>query len=476
MPGAHEFAVKPPPASAKGKRGSRGDGAIAPTPGAGAEQKEKNAVETPITPRPITKSSFMPPPDEMEGELEPRTPTASVKSPTSSRTASSSSEIPTPTPASPSAGPVSMSAEQDKAAARLASKTTITIPPLDASSVASLGPGSAGASSTPLTSSRPAPPSPAVSRRASGAPSNSSGRSRSSRPPSAHIPASATMTPHNRTTHLSQSSMASPVPGSPKKRRPLCVKVRDFAYPSSDERYLGLGPNTPKPNRVQVLNRFHRSRTVSGASRLSIGSLDKADFDDEEDAGDDEAEADAEAEAGADGWNGFKWGFGRLSTWGFGANGGSGPGGDDGGNGSGSGGNFPSHTDFARNFGEEAIDSSSSASDDPDDYYSGEEGAEEEPLDPGLYRAMYAFDPEGTAEMKLEEDQIVRVVGRGGGVGWAVVVRHPPGKDVPEAAAADEAGFEMERHALVPESYLELVKLDSEDQDEDGNGNVGAET
>ncbi|KZP07538.1 hypothetical protein FIBSPDRAFT_281637 [Athelia psychrophila] len=47
MPGAHEFAVKPPPASAKGKRGSRGDRAIASTLGAGAEWKEKKVVETP---------------------------------------------------------------------------------------------------------------------------------------------------------------------------------------------------------------------------------------------------------------------------------------------------------------------------------------------------------------------------------------------------------------------------------------------
>lgn len=218
---------------------------------------------------------------------------------------------------------------------------------------------------------------------------------------------------------------------------------------------------------MQVLNRFHRSRTVSGASRLSIGSLDKADFDDEDDVGDDEGEVEP------DGWNGFKFGFGRFSTWGVGANSGE-PGGGGDGDPSGSGGEFPSHTDFARNFGEEAIDSSSSASEDPDEYYSGEEDGEEDPLYPGLYRAMYAFDPEGTAEMKLEEDQIVRVVGRGGGVGWAVVVRHPPGKDVPEATVADDSGFEKERHALVPESYLEVVKLDPEGQEVEG-GDAGAE-
>ena len=72
----------------------------------------------------------------------------------------------------------------------------------------------------------------------------------------------------------------------------------------------------------------------------------------------------------------------------------------------------------------------------------------------GLYHALYAFDPEGTAEMALAEDQIVRVVGRGGGVGWAVVV------DERGAAGAQGKG----KWALVPESYLEAVRLDGVDE------------
>ena len=44
--------------------------------------------------------------------------------------------------------------------------------------------------------------------------------------------------------------------------------------------------------------------------------------------------------------------------------------------------------------------------------------------------------PEGTAEMALEEDQVVRVVGRGGGVVWAIVEKEGGG------------------HALVTESYI----------------------
>ena len=45
------------------------------------------------------------------------------------------------------------------------------------------------------------------------------------------------------------------------------------------------------------------------------------------------------------------------------------------------------------------------------------------PLSPGIYVALYNFKPEGTAEMALVEGQEVRVVGQGGGVGWAVVIR-----------------------------------------------------
>ena len=102
----------------------------------------------------------------------------------------------------------------------------------------------------------------------------------------------------------------------------------------------------------------------------------------------------------------------------------------------------------------------------------GEEEEEEEPLYPGLYRALYAFEPEGTAEMKLDEDQIVRVVGRGGGVGWAVVV-----VDDHEQRAGSGP---LLKHALVPEGYLEAVRLDWEDeefaedddQDADGRGDL----
>lgn len=128
----------------------------------------------------------------------------------------------------------------------------------------------------------------------------------------------------------------------------------------------------------------------------------------------------------------------------------------------------PSSMDFARNFDVSSPTEESperahlrpedASTDTPDEEEFDDEdplsGAEEGPLLPGLYKALYPFEPEGTAEMALEEDQIVRVVGRGGGVGWAVVVK-------------DEA--HGGGHALVPESYLELVQILEEKATEKGD-------
>jgi len=108
----------------------------------------------------------------------------------------------------------------------------------------------------------------------------------------------------------------------------------------------------------------------------------------------------------------------------------------------------PSKTDFERNFDVSSpMDEKTNfgehhdEDEEEDDGYEDDEQEEGGSLLPGKYRAMYPFEPEGTAEMALEEDQVVDVVGRGGGVGWAVVEKTDGG------------------HALVPESYLELVEL-----------------
>jgi hypothetical protein len=125
----------------------------------------------------------------------------------------------------------------------------------------------------------------------------------------------------------------------------------------------------------------------------------------------------------------------------------------------------PSKQDFDRNFiGSPASEEGAGLG----EMTTSPDGIEDQ-LTPGIYRAIYAFVPEGTAEMALEEDQLVKIVGRGGGVGWAIAVVEGP-KD-----GAADAGEETPRagaHALVPESYLEFVRpfepgeFDDEDQDQ----------
>jgi len=210
---------------------------------------------------------------------------------------------------------------------------------------------------------------------------------------------------------------------------PNLVKIRDFAFPDEDQRHTGTGQFTPRPNR-----RLQRPlSTWSASSASSAGSEDRDDG------------------AGTFGFSG--WGFGRLGWFGARSSVGSA--------GAAGAGEGPSQGDFARNFTDmtspdceiedpyDSLDNEDEEDvDEVQDRGSGGVGAgsqenSERPLLPGWYRALYAFEPEGTAEMALAEDQIVRVIGRGGGVGWAIVAR-----------GGDEG------HALVPEGYLELVSLD----------------
>ncbi len=259
------------------------------------------------------------------------------------------------------------------------------------------------------------------------------------------------------------------------------IKICDFAFQTNDERFQGLGPLVPKSNRVGRMNRRLRGRTYSNVSIASSVSSSDGDR--------------AEEEEDADGWgwgaggfggkglfsyggwgNGFKMGTGRFS---WTTNGGTGAAtaatifdqekayaaaaenlaAPSNGNG------YPSRSDMDMNFldseSEEFYDAEDDGmfddeENDDDDEEVGE--TEEEPLYPGLYRAMYAFEPEGTAEMRLVEDQIVRVVGRGGGVGWAIVVADQEGG----MDASTDKALTAPKHALVPESYLEPYKLDWE--------------
>lgn len=264
-----------------------------------------------------------------------------------------------------------------------------------------------------LVSSRPAPPSPAISRRTSTALSQ---RSTSSGSEIVRIPSPSN---YKRLSRLNQEvkfeASAEPQQTTTKQQRSLLVKIRDFAFPTTDARFSGRGPDVPRANR--------HNRAGS-----DVSSEDDSDSDGRRNSG----------------WGGFSWSglTNRLSWTSFGG----------GRHQSTEPSELPSKTDFARNFdvsspAEEkgAFSYDGTDEDDDDGNYDGEDDDEDGgPLIPGRYRALYAFEPEGTAEMALEEDQVVCVIGRGGGVGWAVVEKEDGG------------------HALVPESYLELVEASRE--------------
>lgn len=264
-----------------------------------------------------------------------------------------------------------------------------------------------------LVSSRPAPPSPAISRRASAALSQ---RSTSSGSEMGRIPS-----PSNpkRLSKLNQevkfeTPSTEPYQTTTESQRSLLVKIRDFAFPTTDARFSGRGPDAPRANR----------HNEAGSETPS----------------DDDSDADGRRNSG---WGGFSWsGFANRLSWSSFSNAR---------HQSSDGTEPPSKTDFDRNFDvsspaeEKGAFSYDGVNEDEDANYEEADGDEDGgPLVPGKYRAMYAFEPEGTAEMALEEDQEVYVICRGGGVGWAVVEKEDGG------------------HALVPESYLELVEASRE--------------
>jgi len=264
----------------------------------------------------------------------------------------------------------------------------------------------------------------------------------------------------------------------PPDEHKVFVKIRDFAFQPADERYNGQGPFVPKPNRVGRMNR----RLGGRSSSISSSDGDGVEEDDE-----------------SDGWG---WNAGGYGARGFGYGGGwvggrfswavsSGAGAataatifdqekaysaaaanlsaaasktngntniEDG---------YPSRSEMDRNFLDSESDEFYDAEDNEGVYdevgVSGVEDDDDEPLYPGLYRALYAFEPEGTAEMRLVEDQIVKVVGRGGGVGWAVVVSE--GTEVMDSIG--DGALKTTKHALVPESYLEPYRLDWEHDEGD---------
>ena len=184
------------------------------------------------------------------------------------------------------------------------------------------------------------------------------------------------------------------------------------------------------------------SRRESGMSESSVDS-----------------EASSRRSSGFGNWGAlgaFRWASKLSGAWRFGGASGSRTSGS---------GYTPSQQDFERNFDDAADADVTDSPGDDEEYsseYDEEVDVEPEELLPGLYRALYDFDPEGTAEMGLKEGQIVKVVGRGGGVGWAIAVRADA-----EGEGGGGGGGEA-NWALVPESYLRVFKLDEPDAEDEG--------
>ena len=219
---------------------------------------------------------------------------------------------------------------------------------------------------------------------------------------------------------------------------------------------MGRGPDAPKV--IKRLLKQHGPAADAGSRRASGMSESSVDSEG----------GNSRRSSGFGGWSALRWASKLGGPFGFGAvtSSGSGSGSGNGSRASGIGGYTPSQQDFERNFDDtvdpEILDSP--ADDADEDYLSdydndGEGEGEGEELLPGLYRALYDFEPEGTAEMGLKEGQVIKVVGRGGGVGWAIAIR-------PDARTHANDGEES-NWALVPASYLRAVKLDEADPDGD---------
>ncbi|PIL36403.1 hypothetical protein GSI_00091 [Ganoderma sinense ZZ0214-1] len=327
--GAHEFALRPPfsktrdPASQDKDTMPHRDGAVTPT-----------GTLSPPPPLSVSMSAVSPTTPTPGSVFQIKTPTA---------------QITMPDPPLVPDTPISLSAAAVAALSNTSNRDS-------------------------LTSSRPAPPSPAVSRRASAALSRHSSTARS-----------------RRQSKASSFSSFSPLP--------LPLHEPEPSTSSSATAVLPTPSPSPSPQQQQPKPRilFFKIRDFGG----------------EEDEGEGEAPGD---------WGRYQWNtLSSRFSWGSAEDGAQ------------QDGSRPSHSDLEKNF-------NVSSPVDADEY--DDEDGQDDALIPGLYRALYTFEPEGTAEMALEEEQIVHVVGRGGGVGWAVVER-------------EEGG-----HALVPESYLELMEAD----------------
>jgi len=303
----------------------------------------------------------------------------------------------------------------------------------------------------------------------------------SSTPTAAAIPASA-------------AAAATPTPATTSFAEPLII-LRDYAFPPTDDRFHGRGPFVPKFNKIARLNaalaRQPYESDSDDAKQKEKAKKKKKKY---TNGWSDSDTSDMDVEPSEGGFKGFG-SFGSTST--SSSGGGEarnqvipaiqddrvlpgpsfGPAGGWGvlgfgmdwlasstsfsrdGLGGGGGGkemSYPSQMELERNFVQGAEYEDYSGDGDAEDGeeppysfdqdYSGLDRLPvDAPLPPGSYRALYVFEAVGETEMGLEEGQIVTVVGKERGDGWAVVNDTREGREG--------------RHALVPESYLELVQL-----------------
>jgi hypothetical protein len=214
------------------------------------------------------------------------------------------------------------------------------------------------------------------------------------------------------------------VTANTKKSLPrLHLIVRDFAFPPSDDRHHGIKPPPPESAPISA-----------SSSELALGSLGK--------------KHDKQRKSSFGNW-------GTFSLGGFGW--GSLKGAVTGRSGSRTG-------DDERPDLDASILSPSSSFDAEDDQRyppigdDDDEYDEEEPLGPepeGFYRAMFPFEAMGQYEMTVDQDEVLYVSGRGGGVGWVLAKRT---REVREGELIE---------GLVPESYIEPAETASPEDGDD---------
>ncbi|GAA94258.1 uncharacterized protein L969DRAFT_67891 [Mixia osmundae IAM 14324] len=214
--------------------------------------------------------------------------------------------------------------------------------------------------------------------------------------------------------------------------RAIPVRIRDFAFPSDDPRYVGK----PHPDMIE-----HERRRAAAAQAGSsdFPSMDLSSRLPEEALAEDSDEEAAGEEARRSGASpgAFYWGF-------------------------------TTSADKAQ--GDEAfyrprykLDSNSSQADDDElDSHSepleGQESEELPAIEPGsLYKANYAFTAETPQEMSLIEGEIVKVYERLC-EGWVIAAKMTPAGDESSSASMGSTKEEAEEEqGLIPESYLTLV-------------------